>query len=448
MAKRVFRVLVGSWWVSPMGLAACALAAAGLEAGWVLTAQWPKAGAWSGVLWLGASLLMLGAAGFGLLSLAALIGALWKKRWRRALGTFLAGGAAAGVGLAAMVAVFLLGFFWDDDHTADGWSVPEGVEAVEPESRSWPEEKPAPGEDPYADALAAALARDGSEDATVTAGAASLAKLAGEHPDLLKRYFAMHPAWRLFPDRGCLRATRAMGGGRWPYTLNGFYSQFGGSGGSHWQVRLSVVLEGDPGRRPRGTTRMKEGETRELELAEKFGMKVSWAEIEAGGARVEICEQSERAERRITKALLRLLEEELRPLAESPTEETLRSLLPPEAIAGGEAGMVLRDGSQGGIYEGFFRANPGEPGVAWLKAFEVATGTPLSAGRLAENSAVRLGWSDDPGELFSGSVHFTIYEGNWDQYYAARFELWFRPDGGGEERKLAEKTFKIQGWMR
>ena len=62
--------------------------------------------------------------------------------------------------------------------------------------------------------------------------------------------------------------------------------------------------------------------------------------------------------------------------------------------------------------------------------------------------AVVLGWSDDPGEVFSGNMEFTIYEGNWEQYYAARFELWFRPDGGGAERKLAEATWRVQGWMR
>ena len=39
-------------------------------------------------------------------------------------------------------------------------------------------------------------------------------------------------------------------------------------------------------------------------------------------------------------------------------------------------------------------------------------------------------------------------EGNWDQYYAARFELWFRPDSGAPERKITEKVFRIQGWQR
>ena len=34
-------------------------------------------------------------------------------------------------------------------------------------------------------------------------------------------------------------------------------------------------------------------------------------------------------------------------------------------------------------------------------------------------------------------------EGNWGQYYAARFELWFRPDTGAPERKITEKVYRI-----
>lgn len=447
--KRFFKALVGTWWASPLCILACALLSAGAVTGWILTAQRPSAEMWQGVLRMASAFLFLGAAVFALLSFVALLGALWKKRWWRALGTLLAGGAACGIGLAALTTAYMLRFFWDDDHTADDWSVPEGLEVAVPGELSWPDDLPQSGTDPYRDAVMAALMLEGTEDSTLTASVPSLARLATEHPDLLKRYFTLHPAWRVFPDRGCLRAMRIMGkDGRWPYPMNGYYAQLFAPDGMRWQSRLSVVLEGDGWRWPRRSTQMAEGETREVELSAGNAIKESHVEIEAGGMRLEIFEQSERGERRITKALLRLLEEELHPLAESPTEETLRALLPPGAIVGGEPGIVLRDGLQGGIYEGYFRANPGEPGLVWLKAYEVTTGSPLSSRRLAENSAVRLGWSDDPGELFPGSVHFTIYEGKWDHYYAARFELWFRPDQGGEDRKLAEKTYKVQGWMR
>ena len=51
-------------------------------------------------------------------------------------------------------------------------------------------------------------------------------------------------------------------------------------------------------------------------------------------------------------------------------------------------------------------------------------------------------------EKFFAGTEFTIYEGNWEQYYAARIEAWFKPDSGGPERKLTERIFKIEGWMR
>ena len=44
---------------------------------------------------------------------------------------------------------------------------------------------------------------------------------------------------------------------------------------------------------------------------------------------------------------------------------------------------------------------------------------------------------------------FTIYEGHWGKPYAARFELWFVSDNsGGQEKKLLEKNYKIEGWQR
>lgn len=50
--------------------------------------------------------------------------------------------------------------------------------------------------------------------------------------------------------------------------------------------------------------------------------------------------------------------------------------------------------------------------------------------------------------MFFSEASFTIYEGDWDKPYAARFEVWFVPDSGKPERKLMEKVFKIEGWQR
>ena len=42
---------------------------------------------------------------------------------------------------------------------------------------------------------------------------------------------------------------------------------------------------------------------------------------------------------------------------------------------------------------------------------------------------------------------FTIFEGDWGDCYAARIEVWFK-DKQGHKRKLSEKVYSVQGWMR
>jgi hypothetical protein len=113
----------------------------------------------------------------------------------------------------------------------------------------------------------------------------------------------------------------------------------------------------------------------------------------------------------------------------------------------------LLTGMQPGIYGIVYSLNPGESGFVYLKAFEVTKGTPLSVDRLKAASETRMAetrmaWSADPAERFGAKSGFTIYEGDWGKPYAARFEVWFKPDSGGTERKFAERIFKIEGWQR
>jgi hypothetical protein len=445
--KRIFRFAFTSWWFFPL----CALASAfGCSLSYALKAldvHGPLADPAISCLWMGGSLLALL---FGLLSLAAAVRLACQRRWWRAFFTLLALGAATLAGAVAVTAAAFAAGLADNDHFADDLTIPPDLELSDPAPA--PDHFDPPGDpdaDPYYAAVLSALASPGTDDPSIADDVPSLALLADRHPDLLSRYLAMHPAWRVFPDRGTLRATRAMGRpGDWTYSLNGYYSQFSHSEAPSWQVRLSVVFDPEKGRWGRNPTRLQPGETLPATLTKFNGMDESCVEIDLGNMRLEILEESERPERRITQALLRLLENELRPLADSPTEATLRSLLPPDATSAAPADILLRDSFQGGLYNVTLRANPGEPGLVWLKAFEVTTGKPLSAARLAQTSAMRLGWSSDPGETFTGAAHITIYEGNWGQYYAARFELWFRPDTGAPDRLLATRPWKIQGWMR
>lgn len=432
--KRFLRFAGTSWWFAPVCALGCALVSSAAN---VAMGSGAKA-AWVGWVWMpGVALAVF----FGLWALCVAVRWAWKRSWKRALGTMLALGAATVAGGGAFMGTLLLMLLFAEDHFAEGLAIPEGIDIAEPGASRWPGGPDGSGGDPYFAAVAAAVAVPGTDDATLTADVPSLARLAAEHRDLLLRYLCMHPAWRVFEQDGKLCATRTMRqGGEWRYPLHGYQNNWLSGKDNRWQTRLTIGFPDPwvPGRVAKD--RFAPGETKKVET--------ELVVIDAGNACLEIFEQSGAPERRITKALVRLVEDELRPLADSPTEETLRVLLPPDAISRGEPDIALRDSSQGGIYDATLRANPGEPGLAWLKAFEVTKGTPLSVSRLAEYSNVRLGWSDAPAELFTGVSTFTIYEGDWDQYYAARFELWFRPDSGTPERKLAERTFKIQGWMR
>ena len=98
---------------------------------------------------------------------------------------------------------------------------------------------------------------------------------------------------------------------------------------------------------------------------------------------------------------------------------------------------------EGGIYEYKATVSTEEDGEVYLKAYEVTGNYPLSVGRLKAQTLEKV----EKGTRTVGT-EFTIYEGDWGKYYAARLELWFVPANGGPERKLKEKVFKVDGWMR
>ena len=125
-----------------------------------------------------------------------------------------------------------------------------------------------------------------------------------------------------------------------------------------------------------------------------------------------------------------------------------QELLPAGYIRTGKPVFNLYQSFQPGIYEAEGWVNPGEAGTVYLRAYEVTRKIRLSEDRLYESSNERVGWSENRDELFLYNTHITIYEGDWGQPYAARFELWLKPESGATERKLLERTFKIEGWQR
>jgi hypothetical protein len=181
-------------------------------------------------------------------------------------------------------------------------------------------------------------------------------------------------------------------------------------------------------------------------LTKGNGLDQSHCVVRCGGMIVELFEQSSGSERRLTQTAIEVMESEFKSVLERKVWG--RDLLPAGATRSGKPLLNLYQGFQPGIYDVESWLNPGEPGTIYVRAYEVTRNTRLSADRLYESSNERIGWSDTPEELFLYNTHVTIYEGDWGQPYAARFELWFKPESGAPERKLLQRTFKIEGWQR
>ena len=125
----------------------------------------------------------------------------------------------------------------------------------------------------------------------------------------------------------------------------------------------------------------------------------------------------------------------------------LDSLVSPVDIHDPNTYLNIWNDSQGGIYSYDFSYGPLPAGEIYLKCFEVTKNLPLSEKRIRKESRVEI----KPTKSFSKIVdqqRFFIYEGVWGDYYAARIEVWFKDAKTKEEKKLLEKVYRVEGWMR
>lgn len=108
--------------------------------------------------------------------------------------------------------------------------------------------------------------------------------------------------------------------------------------------------------------------------------------------------------------------------------------------------LQIRDGLQGGIYEYSFFYPQLPEGTIYLRCFEATKNEPLSESRIQVRSRQEISATTQFSCLVENK-EFAIYEGDWGDCYAARVEVWFK-DKQGNERKLLEKIYGVQGWMR
>lgn len=341
-----------------------------------------------------------------------------------------------------------------EDGFADNLTIPEGIEISEPESKmASPKSIQANGRrDLFQEQVRQALVREGSDVTAFAPSIPSLRRAAIDHADAFREYIEASPDWHVFIEQGNHFASR-----RWSYegeprnTLHGYISEFFGSDG--FQTRCLLCLDRKQWSRY-SVQRIEEGKKPiEPEMSMGNQLHESRVMIDCGEVWVEVFEQSTQPERRVTKATLAALEKEFSDFMKDPDEilnqARFRSRELAKAIADTDGPSVrLMNGMQPGKYVAVYSLNTGEKGSVYLKAFEITQGTPLSTQRLESASKTRMAWSEDASELFGAKAGFTIYEGDWGKPYAARFEVWFKPDSGTPERKLTERNFKIEGWQR
>ena len=108
--------------------------------------------------------------------------------------------------------------------------------------------------------------------------------------------------------------------------------------------------------------------------------------------------------------------------------------------------LQIWNGEQGGIYHYAFYWPALSDGEIYLRCFEATKGTELSASSLKPRTTVRVIGHNEFGQVVL-PTQFTIYEGEWEDYYAVRIEVWHKPTGG-KPHKLMEKIYRMEGWMR
>lgn len=398
---------------------------------------------------------LAGAAATLLYFLVQFVARLFERRWLGALFAFLRLAGLAVLAFMTLGAMMMCSFFGpSEDHFADNLKIPEGIEIAEPEPDASDAKgvDSAKGTDELQDAVRTALAVPGGDVAEFTPVMPSLRRAATDHANAFRDYIEASPDWHVFIEQDNRFAARCWSYGGEPRdTLHGYISEFGGDAG--FQTRCLICLDRKQWSRY-SVQHVQEGPTPVMpDLGLGNNLHESRVMIECGGVWLEIFEQSAKPERRVTKATVTAMEKEFAEFEKNPAAALAgvrarsRELASRLAGKGGHPFRLLT-GMQPGIYGVVYSLNPGEPGSVYLKAFEVTKGTPLSVDRLEGASKTRMTWSAEPAERFGAKAGFTIYEGDWGKPYAARFEVWFKPDSGKTERKLAERIFKIEGWQR
>ena len=101
---------------------------------------------------------------------------------------------------------------------------------------------------------------------------------------------------------------------------------------------------------------------------------------------------------------------------------------------------------QGGMYLFDFYHPALDDGTIFLRFFEVSENIELAGHDLRGKTSVEIANHSCFGQI-ANKQEFTIYAGDWGDYYAVRVEVWHEPTQG-KPSKLMQKVYRMEGWMR
>ncbi len=106
--------------------------------------------------------------------------------------------------------------------------------------------------------------------------------------------------------------------------------------------------------------------------------------------------------------------------------------------------LVIGNGYSG--YDFYMWHKPSEKGELFIKAFELTKNIQLSEWKLSNRTKNKILELSNEYKLYEGNT--VIDEGTFENFYPTRFELWFKSESSGIEKKLTEKNYVIDGWDR
>ena len=106
--------------------------------------------------------------------------------------------------------------------------------------------------------------------------------------------------------------------------------------------------------------------------------------------------------------------------------------------------LVIGNGYSG--YDFYMWHKPSEKGELFIKAYELTKNIRLSEWKLNNRTKNKISELSNEYKLYEGRT--VIDEGTFENFYPTRFELWFKSESSGIEKKLTEKNYVIDGWDR